>query len=107
MKYWSLSKYIKTKVKKAANFVNNYSDAVSKYAIDHNCFGIISGHIHFAEMKMINNIHYVNCGCWTDLANCNAIIENEQGELELINFGEKYLKSEEVKSAKSADDNSV
>lgn len=90
LSYWSLSKYVKNKVKKAASYIGNFSEAVSKYAEDHDCYGIICGHIHHAEMKFINNRHYVNCGCWTDLANCNAIVENDNGELQIINFGEQY-----------------
>lgn len=89
--YWSLSKYVKNKVKKAASYIGNYSQSVSKYAEDHDCYGIICGHIHHAEMKTINNRHYVNCGCWTDLSSCNAVIENDNGELQLINFGEQCI----------------
>lgn len=94
MRYWSLSKYIKLKVKKAATFMSNYSEAVAKYAADQDCDGIICGHIHHAEMKIINGRHYVNCGCWTDKSSCNAIVENEDGNLSLINFGEEELQRE-------------
>jgi UDP-2,3-diacylglucosamine pyrophosphatase LpxH len=91
LEYWSLSKYVKCKVKKATIYISHFSDAVAKYASDQNCYGIICGHIHHAEMKFVNNRHYINCGCWTDLSNCNAIVENESGELQLINFGEQCI----------------
>lgn len=87
-KYWSLSKYIKFKVKEAANFISNFSDSVSKYARDHDCDGIICGHVHVVDMQTINNRLYVNCGCWTDRSNCTAIVENNHGELQIIYFGE-------------------
>lgn len=91
LEYWSLSKYVKHKVKKATIYMSNFSDAVAKYASDQDCFGIVAGHIHNAEMKMIHGKHYVNCGCWTDLANCNAIVENENGDLQIINYGESQI----------------
>jgi UDP-2,3-diacylglucosamine pyrophosphatase LpxH len=91
MRYWSLSKYVKSKVKKAANFISNFSDSVSKYAKEHDCDGIICGHIHIAEIKMLNDRLYVNCGCWTDKSNCTAIVEDSNGELKLINFGEMHM----------------
>jgi len=89
--YWSLSKYIKVKVKKAASFISNYADSVAKYAKDHDCDGIICGHIHCAEIKTIHNKKYINCGCWTDLSSCNAVVETESGELVMINYGEKQI----------------
>ena len=91
LKYWSLSKYIKAKVKTAANFIGNFSYAVSKYAKDNDCDGIICGHIHIAEIKKINDRIYANCGCWTDRGNCTAIVENNNGELEIIYFGENNI----------------
>lgn len=87
MEYWSLSKFLKLKVKEAVKFMSNYSDAVAHYAAEHDCYGIVCGHIHHAEMKMIGDRHYVNCGCWTDVGNCNAIVEDENGELQLIRYG--------------------
>ena len=71
--------------------MSNFSDAVAKYASDQDCYGIIAGHIHTAEMKMLHGKHYVNCGCWTDLSNCNAIVEDEYGELQILNYGESQI----------------
>ena len=88
LKYWSLSKFVKINVKKAANYIGNYSDVVSKYANEFECDGIICGHIHHAEITTINNREYINCGCWTDKSSCNAVVELEDGSLKLINFGE-------------------
>jgi UDP-2,3-diacylglucosamine pyrophosphatase LpxH len=91
LQYWSLSKYIKGKIKQAANYISNFSDSVSKYAADNECDGIICGHIHIAEIKDLNNRLYANCGCWTDKSNCTAIVENSEGNLELLFFGQKNL----------------
>lgn len=86
LNYHSISMYMKIKVKKIINFINKYSNLVSNYAFNHNYDGIITGHIHHPENKMINGIHYLNCGCWTDKLNCSYIIENENGEFKILKW---------------------
>ena len=44
--------------------------------------GIICGHIHWATIRDINGMEYVNCGDWVD--SCTAIVEDHDGSLELI-----------------------
>lgn len=82
MKKWSLSLYLKTKVKNAVSFINDFEKLVVDEAKRKNIGGVICGHIHKAEMTYIEDVHYCNTGCWTEF--CSAIIENEAGELELI-----------------------
>ena len=82
LKKWSLSLYLKNKVKNVISFINDFEKLVVDEAKRRNIEGVICGHIHKAEMKQIENIHYCNTGCWTEF--CSAIIENEQGDLELI-----------------------
>ncbi len=81
---WSLSLYLKTKVKNVIQFINNYERLVirevkaSKTPVD----TVIVGHIHMAEDKLIEGIRYLNCGCWTEF--CSAIVEEEDGKLTLL-----------------------
>lgn len=87
MKYWSLSKFIKVKVKKAIDFINRFEETAAKYAKEqHKADGVICGHIHHPEMKLIGGSQYINTGCWTDMANCTALIETDEGDLELIQW---------------------
>jgi UDP-2,3-diacylglucosamine pyrophosphatase LpxH len=82
LKYWSLSLYLKSNIKNVIKFINNYEDIVIEKAKNEGCTGIICGHIHKAEDKMINNIHYLNCGTWVEF--CSAIVEHPNGTMQSI-----------------------
>lgn len=82
LKQWSLSLWLKTKTKNIIQYVNRFEELVVKEANDVNVDGVIAGHIHKAEDRKIDNIHYLNCGCWTEF--CSAVVENENGELEVL-----------------------
>lgn len=82
--YWSLSKYLKSKVKGAIQFVNNFENLVIQEAKNNNVSTIISGHIHVAEDKTIDGIRYMNCGDWVEQTTC--IIEDLEGNLILMDI---------------------
>ena len=83
--YWSLAGYAKRKVKTAVSFIYDFEDAVAHSARQRGLDGVICGHIHAAAIKDINGIRYVNCGDWVD--SCTAIVEHQDGSLELIEWG--------------------
>jgi UDP-2,3-diacylglucosamine pyrophosphatase LpxH len=64
--------------------MNDYEDALAQLAYDHGCQGIICGHIHHPERKMINGIDYLNAGDWVE--NMSAVVEHSDGHLELLKF---------------------
>jgi UDP-2,3-diacylglucosamine pyrophosphatase LpxH len=82
--YWSLSAHLKKSVKQAVNFIGAFEDAVASEARRHNAYGIICGHIHHASDRMIDGVHYLNCGDWVE--SCTAIIEHDDGRLELVHW---------------------
>jgi len=82
--YWSLSKWAKGKVKEAVNFIGNYENSLSNYARIKHVDGIICGHIHQANISVINDIEYMNCGDWVE--SCTALVEHEDGMFELIHW---------------------
>ena len=82
--HWSLSNFLKYKVKSAVNFIGKYEDILKEYADHHKVQGIIVGHIHHPNNRMIENIHYLNCGDWVE--NTSAIVEHYDGTWELINY---------------------
>jgi len=49
--YWSLSKYLKLKVKRAVSFIGDYEAAVAREARKRGVDGVICGHIHHAELR--------------------------------------------------------
>jgi UDP-2,3-diacylglucosamine pyrophosphatase LpxH len=46
---------------------------------------VICGHIHWAQIRDIGGLTYVNCGDWVD--SCTAIVEHFDGALELVSWG--------------------
>lgn len=80
--YWSLSAYLKHKVKKALNYVMDFEDAVAAEARERGHHGVVCGHIHRAEMRDIDGTLYCNDGDWVESR--TALVEHMDGRLELI-----------------------
>lgn len=80
--YWSLAGYAKRKVKTAINFIFDFEDSVIHHVRERKLDGIICGHIHWAALKEIDGIGYLNCGDWVD--SCTAIVEHLDGRMELV-----------------------
>lgn len=80
--YWSLSKFIKLKAKQAVSFISSYEESIASEAKKRNVDGVICGHIHHPEIKIMNGILYCNDGDWVE--SCSALVEHLDGELELI-----------------------
>lgn len=85
-KYWSLSLYLKTNLKKAINFVNTYEKMAVETARRNGCDGIVCGHIHTPALSTVNGFSYCNTGCWTEERNCSYIVEHWDGSIELRRF---------------------
>jgi UDP-2,3-diacylglucosamine pyrophosphatase LpxH len=82
--YWSLSKAIKHKVKKAVSYIFEFEKTVAREAAKRRVDGVICGHIHHAEKKLINGIEYFNCGDWVE--SCTALVEDKLGNIEIVNW---------------------
>jgi len=80
--YWSLSQYLKGKVKSALNYVTDFEVAVSREARHRGHAGVVCGHIHRAEMRTIDGILYCNDGDWVESR--SALVEHMDGRLEII-----------------------
>lgn len=84
--YWSLAGYAKRKVKKALNFIFDFEESAIHHARERGLDGVICGHIHWATIREIGGLTYVNCGDWVD--SCTAIVEHFDGRLEMVTWGE-------------------
>ena len=82
--YWSLSAYLKYRVKSAVNFIGEFERAVASEARRSNVDGIVCGHIHHAADRMIDGVRYLNCGDWVE--SCTAIAEDHNGTLRLLRW---------------------
>lgn len=80
--FWSLSAYLKLRVKTAVNFIGEFEKNLADEARRHEADGVICGHIHHAASRDIEGVHYLNTGDWVE--SCTAIRETMNGELELV-----------------------
>jgi len=80
--YWSLSAYLKHRVKNAVSYIGRFEEAVAEEARRRNVDGIVCGHIHHAELRTIDGVLYANDGDWVE--SCTALVEHGDGKLEIV-----------------------
>ena len=96
--YWSLSAFLKDQVKSAVNYVSNFEVAVAHEARIRGHDGVVCGHIHRAEMRMIDGTLYCNDGDWVESR--SALVEHMDGRLELIHWNYEEGKVSNAKAEK-------
>ena len=82
--YWSLSAYLKRRVKNAVQFVTRFEDAVAHEALGRGFDGVVCGHIHCAEIRPMGGITYYNDGDWVE--SCTALIEEANGTMRIVEW---------------------
>jgi UDP-2,3-diacylglucosamine pyrophosphatase LpxH len=82
--YWSLSAYLKKRVKNAVEFVSSFEEAVARAATDRGLDGVVCGHIHTAEIRQIGDVTYYNDGDWVE--SCTALVEEPDGSFRIIDW---------------------
>ncbi len=83
-RYWSLSAYLKYKVKNAVAHIGKFEESVAEMARKRGADGVVCGHIHHPEVRDIGGILYANDGDWVE--SCTALVEHEDGRLELLRW---------------------
>ncbi len=84
MPYWSLSSYMKKRVKNAVQYVGRYEEAVAHEAHVRGLDGIVCGHIHTAEIRDFDGITYYNDGDWVE--SCTALVEDFAGAMSILDW---------------------
>jgi UDP-2,3-diacylglucosamine pyrophosphatase LpxH len=90
--YWSLSSFLKQQVKNAVAYIDSFERALALEARDKHCDGVVCGHIHKAEIRVIHHAQsnsqteYHNCGDWVE--SCTALIEDYSGAIRLISIND-------------------
>lgn len=97
MDYWSISAYLKHRVKSCVNRAGDFEASLVGAAKAHLATGVICGHIHHAASREVGEVHYVNTGDWVE--SCTAVVETEHGELELIRWAAATETVEEAETA--------
>jgi UDP-2,3-diacylglucosamine pyrophosphatase LpxH len=82
--YWSLSAWLKHKVKNAVDHISAFEHFIAESAKHHHTSGVVCGHIHHAQMRMIGNVLYCNDGDWVE--SCTAMVEDMKGNLSIIDW---------------------
>ena len=82
--YWSLSKFLKYRVKKAVDFVFQFEQNLATYCRKKGYDGVICGHIHHAEIRDIDGIRYMNDGDWVE--SLTALVEHHDGDWEIVTW---------------------
>ena len=82
--YWSLSAWLKHKVKNAVEYISAFEEIVAAEAKSRGVDGVVCGHIHHAEIRMIDDILYLNDGDWVE--SCSALVEDARGAMEILRW---------------------
>jgi UDP-2,3-diacylglucosamine pyrophosphatase LpxH len=82
--YWSLSQWLKLKVKNAVNYIGDFEKALVAEAERYEVQGVICGHIHHAAIHEDFGVRYLNCGDWVE--SCTAIAEHHDGRFEIVTW---------------------
>ena len=90
---WSLSSYVKQRVKNIIKFITDYEHALMREARRHGANGVVCGHIHKAEIKEVDGLTYYNTGDWVE--SCTAVVEDFDGRMDLV----KWTASEPIQAA--------
>ena len=84
--YWSMSRYLKLKVKRAVSYVADFEQALAREAHKRGAHGVVCGHIHHAEIRTIDGILYCNDGDWVE--SLTALVEHADGRLDIVHWGQ-------------------
>src|SRR5262249_28324756 len=85
--YWSLSAYLKRRVKNAVQYITSFGDAIAEEARRRGVDGCVCGHIHHAEIRDLGGVTYCNSGDWVE--SCTALVEHFDGRIELVDWSDR------------------
>ncbi len=84
--YWSLATYLKNRIGNARKAIDCFERAAIEHARAHGFDGVVCGHIHQPRLREEEGVSYCNDGDWVE--NCTALVERQDGRLELLHWGE-------------------
>jgi UDP-2,3-diacylglucosamine pyrophosphatase LpxH len=82
--YWSLSQYLKHKVKNAVSFISDFEHVLVREARRRGFDGVVCGHIHKAQIHTVDGLPYCNSGDWVE--SLTAIVETLDGQLQIVTW---------------------
>ena len=97
--YWSLSQYLKQRVKKAVDFIFRFEKNLAAYCKKRGFDGVIAGHIHNPEIKEIDGVWYFNDGDFVE--SVSALVETHEGDWMLVRLEENEWRPFQVLDRKT------
>ncbi len=85
--YWSLSQYLKHKVKNAVSFISDFERVLLREARRRGYDGVVCGHIHKPEIRTLDGLLYCNDGDWVE--SLSALVETHEGELKIVRWNSR------------------
>lgn len=82
--YWSLSAFLKHRVKNAVSFITDFEQQLVAEARRRGYDGVVCGHIHHAKIEEIDGMLYCNDGDWVE--SLTALVETHEGTLEIVRW---------------------
>ena len=82
LEYWSLSQYLKYKVKNAITFINDFKILSLRKLDEVDCDSIMIGHIHTPAIEKIGDKTYYNTGDFCE--SCSYLYEDLECEIKLV-----------------------
>src|SRR5215469_1612145 len=99
--HWSLSAFLKQKVKNAVEYISRFETAVARAAEARGVDGVVCGHIHHAEIRRIGRVLYLNDGDWVE--SCTALVEDARGNLEILRWASDSAQSRRAPAGAAAE----
>ena len=100
LSYWSLSAFLKHRVKDAVAFIDRFEMVMAEEARRRGVHGVICGHIHKAEIRDFDGIAYLNDGDWVE--SCSALVEDHDGQFRLVRWLEARARLDSVLALRAA-----
>ena len=82
--YYSVSQRIKQKVKASVSYISDFEEHLVRVAAQKGCSGVICGHIHQADKRMVGDILYLNSGDWVE--SLTALAEDCDGNWSILRY---------------------
>src|SRR5882762_10318097 len=82
--YWPLAERMKLRIGASVRYIEQFERLAAHHARTQGYDGVVCGHIHRANLRHIEGTLYGNTGDWVE--SCSALIETQQGELQLLRW---------------------
>ena len=82
LRYWSLADFLKRKSSAAEHYIERFVHAGLDDARRRGLDGVICGHIHRADLRVVDGLVYANDGDWVE--SLSVLAEDSQGNLKLL-----------------------